>query len=112
MESTTIIVAVVSVAAILIGIILGKFIFSKNTQRQIEEADQQAKKLIEDAKVHADTLKEKKILEAKEHFLQLKTEYEKEVNQRNQKITETESRIKQQQQSVNDQNANLQKQIN
>jgi ribonuclease Y len=112
MESTTIIVAIVAIAAILIGIILGKLIFSKNTQKQVEEAEQQAKKITEDAKTVADTLKEKKILEAKEHFLQLKSEFEKEVNQRNQKIAEIEGRIKQQQQSANDKNAALQKQIN
>lgn len=112
MESTTIIVAVVSVAAILIGIVLGKFIFSKNTQKQVEEAEQQANKIIEDAKTHAETLKEKKILEAKEHFLQAKAAHEKEVNQRTQKLAESESRVKQQQQSVNDKNAGLQKQIN
>src|SRR2546422_139497 len=111
MEST-IIVAVVAVAAILIGIFLGKFIFSKNTQKQVAEADQQSKKLIEDAKSHAETLKEKKLLEAKEHFLQLKTEHEKDVFQRNQKLSEAEARTKQQTQSINDKNASLQKQIN
>jgi ribonucrease Y len=105
------IVAIVAVVAILIGIFLGKAIFAKNTQKQVDDADQQAKKLVEDAKIHADTLKEKKILEAKEHFLQLKSEHEKEVIQRTQKISENENRLKQQQQSVNDKNASLQKQI-
>ncbi|MBL7682196.1 MAG: ribonuclease Y [Flavipsychrobacter sp.] len=109
---STIIVAVVAVAAILIGIFLGKLVFAKNTQKQVEEAEQQAKKLIEDAKSHADTIKEKKVLEAKEHFLQLKSEHEKDVLQRSQKITEAEARVKQQQQSVNDKNAALQKQTN
>ena len=71
---------------------LGKLIFAKNTQKQVEDADQQAKKLVEDAKTHAETLKEKKILEAKEHFLQLKSEHEKEVFQRNQKLYEAENR--------------------
>ncbi len=111
MESTTIIVAVVAVACILIGIFLGKIIFAKSTQAQIDEAEQQAKKLIEDGKTQAETLKEKKILEAKEHFLQLKADHDKELLQKNQKISEAESRIKQQQQSWNDKNASLQKQI-
>src|SRR5690606_32685992 len=99
---STILVPIVAVGAILIGIILGKVIFAKNTQKQVQDAEQQAKKLVEDAKAHAETLKEKKILEAKEHFLQLKGTHEKEVLQRNQKLSEAESRIKQQQQSVND----------
>lgn len=109
---SSILVAIVAIAAILIGIFLGKLIFSKNTQKQLEDAEQQVKKLIEDAKAHAETLKEKKILEAKEQFMQLKSEHEKEVLQRNQKLSEAENRAKQQLQSVNDKNSSLQKQIN
>ncbi len=109
---STIIVAVVAVAAILIGIILGKFLFAKNTQKQVEEAELTANKLVEAAKDKAEALKKEKILEAKEHFQQLKSEHEKEALQRTQKIAEAEARIKQQQQSVNDKNAALQKQTN
>ncbi|HTN45608.1 MAG TPA: ribonuclease Y [Flavipsychrobacter sp.] len=113
MESTAVIIAaVVAVAAILIGIFLGKIIFAKNTQKQIDDAEQQAKKLLEDAKTSAETQKEKKMLEAKEHFLQLKAEHEKESLQRSQRLAEAESRLKQQQQSWNDKNAGIQKQIN
>ncbi len=113
MESTTmIIVAVVSVVAILIGIILGKQLFAKNTQKQVEEAENQAKKIIEDAKEHAETLKEKKKLEAKEHFLQLKSDFDKEENKRKQRLATEENKLKQQQQSFNDKNASLQKQVN
>lgn len=109
---TSIIVAIVSVAAILIGIFLGKFIFAKNTQNQIDEANQQAQKLVEDAKTLAETLKEKKMLEAKEQFLQLKSAHEMETLVKNQKMAEAENRVKQQQQSWNDKNSSLQKQIN
>ena len=38
----TIIVAIVAMVAILIGIFLGKAIFSKNTKKQIEDAEEQA----------------------------------------------------------------------
>ena len=109
---STIIVAITAVVAILIGIFLGKLIFAKNTKAQVEEAENQAKKLIEDAKEHAETLKKNKILEAKEQFLQLKAEHDKDVMKRNQKLVEDEARIKTQHQSVNDKNAALQKQIN
>ena len=36
--------------ALLIGIVAGKFIFAKNTQRKVEEAEQQAQKIINDAR--------------------------------------------------------------
>ncbi len=107
---STIIAAIVAVAAIIIGIFLGKMIFAKNTKKELEEADILAKKTIEDAKTLAETLKEKKLLEAKEHFLQLKSTHEKEVAQRNQKIAESENRIKQQQQSLNDKTQAVQRQ--
>ncbi|RYE23063.1 MAG: DUF3552 domain-containing protein [Sphingobacteriales bacterium] len=119
MEGITITVAIVAVVAILIGVFLGKLVFAKNTQKQVEEAESQAKKLVEDAKDHAETLKEKKILEgkaenekSKNEIQRLRNEYEKEVIQRNQKIAEAENKAKQLQQSVNDKNAGLQKQIN
>ncbi|MEZ5016753.1 MAG: ribonuclease Y [Flavipsychrobacter sp.] len=112
MESTTIIVAVVSVVAILIGILLGKLIFAKNTKKDIEDAERQAQKIIEDAKEHGDTLKEKKLLEAKERFLELKSKHDSEVSKKNKRIAEEENKIKQQKQSVNDKEASVQKQIN
>lgn len=108
----TIIVAIVAVVAILIGIILGKLIFAKNTQKQVADAEQAAKKLIEEATAHADTIKANKVLEAKDHFSQLKSAHEKEVAHREQKVNETENRLKQQHQSLNDKTAALQKQVN
>lgn len=112
MDITTIIVAIVAVVAILIGIFLGKFIFSKNTQKQVEDAENQAKKIVEDAKDHAETLKKNKMLEAKEHFLQLKDKHDSEFNNRKQKIVDEENKIKQQRQSISDKESSLQKQKN
>jgi ribonuclease Y len=104
------IVAGVAIAAIVIGIFIGKSIFAKNTKLAVEEAEQQAKKIIEDSKAIAETNKDKKILEAKEQFLRLKSEHEKETFERSKKVTELEGRVKQQQQSVNDKLAGIQKQ--
>ena len=56
---------IISGIALVIGIIAGKFIFSKNTKRQVEEAEQRANKLISDAQLQAETLKKEKLIEAK-----------------------------------------------
>lgn len=112
MESTEIIIAVVVVVAVVVGIFLGKSIFSKNTKQLIDDANQQAQKIINDAKTHSETLKEKKILEAKEHFLQLKTQYEKEEIQKTKKLQEAENKLRQKEQSLNEKNNALTKQIN
>lgn len=110
MDNIAIIGAVV--VGVILGIILGKLIFAKNTANKVAEAEQQAQKLIEDAKAKADTIKEKKVLEAKEHFLQLKSDHDKETNTRNQKIIEQETKLKQKEQSLNDKLKSVQTQVN
>ena len=57
--------------------------------------------LMEAAKRDADVIKEKKLLEVKEKFLNKKSELEKEVQQRNQKIQQAENRLKQREISLN-----------
>jgi len=107
MELTTIIVGVI---ALVIGIIAGKLIFAKNTQQKIQEAEGQAKKLLSDAQTSAENLKREKQLEAKEKFVQLKAEHDKEVLEKNRKINDAEARIKQKEQGINQKLENLDKQ--
>lgn len=92
---------IVGAIALIAGIILGKILFAKNTKHLLEKAEQQAQQIISDAQSKAETIKKEKQLEAKEHFVQLKAEYEKTVLQRNQKLLESENRIKQKEQSIN-----------
>src|SRR5690242_668033 len=99
------------VAGLIIGIFLGKVLFAKNTQKRIDEAEQQAKKIIADGQITAENLKKDRLLEAKEKYLQLKSEHEKEVLQRNQKILESENRTKQKEQSLNQKNEQVQRQL-
>jgi ribonucrease Y len=106
-----IIYIIIGVAALILGIILGKVIFAKNTKKQVEEAELQSQKILNDAQSQAETLKKEKLLEAKEKFVQLKSEHDKDVMQRNQKILESENRIKQKEQSLNQKDQNLEKQI-
>lgn len=108
-QTITIIVAIV---AIIIGIFLGKIIFNKNTTEKIAEAEREAEKIINDANQKSETLKEKRILEAKEKFLHLKSEHEKEVLSKNAKIIDSEQKLKQKEQSLNDKINSFQKQIN
>ncbi|RNI39032.1 ribonuclease Y [Hanamia caeni] len=100
---------IVGAIALIIGILLGKIIFAKNTKQVLENAQNQAQQIISDAQSKAETLKKEKQLEAKEHFVQLKEEHEKTVSQRNQKLSDAENRIKQKEQSLNQKDQNLEK---
>src|SRR5688572_4841141 len=102
---------IIGVAALIIGIIAGKFIFATNTRKKIEEAELQSQTILREAELRAETVRKEKELEAKEKFVQLKSVHEKEVNERNRKISESESRIRQKEQSINQKETNLDKQI-
>ena len=51
---------IIGVVALLAGVGAGKFLFAKNTRRQVEEAELQTQKMIADAKSQAETLKKEK----------------------------------------------------
>ena len=109
MDNQTLII-IIGVVALLAGIGAGKVLFAKNTRKQVAEAEEQTQKILADAKMQAETLKKEKLLEAKERFVQLKAEHEREVLDKNRKINDSESRIKQKEQSVNQKLENLDKQ--
>ena len=107
----TIIYIIIGVAALIVGLIAGKIIFAKNTDKKVQEAELKAEKIVSQAQLKADTYKKEREIEGKERFAQMKIEHERDVLQRSQKLVESENRIKQKEQSLNQKEANLDKQI-
>src|SRR5579863_1636553 len=103
-------IVIAAVIALIAGIVAGKFFFAKNTRQKVEDAESQAKKIVGEAQTAAETLKREKQLEAKERFVQLKAEHDKEVLEKNRRINDTEARIKQKEQGINQKLENLDKQ--
>ena len=60
-----------------------------------------ANEIIKEAESKAEMVKKDRMLEAKERFIQLKTEHEKEVMSRNQQVQNLENKLKQKEQSIN-----------
>ena len=106
-----IIYIIIGVSALIIGIVAGKFIFAKDTRKQVEEAEIQSQSIIKEAGIRAETIRKEKELEAKEKFVQMKAEHDREVLDRNRKMSEGENRIRQKEQSINQKENNLDKQI-
>ncbi|MCC7377840.1 MAG: ribonuclease Y [Chitinophagaceae bacterium] len=106
-----IIYIIIGAVALILGVILGKLVFAKNTKKKIEEAELQSQKIIADGQLQAENLKKEKLLEAKEKFVQLKADHDRDVMQRNQKLADSENRIKQKEQSLNQKDQNLEKHI-
>ncbi|MES2328459.1 MAG: ribonuclease Y [Bacteroidota bacterium] len=102
---------IIGVGALIVGLIAGRLFFAKNTKKQVEEAEQQAQNILKEAELRSETIKKEKQLEAKEKFVQLKSEYERDVNERNRKLGELENRAKQKDITINQKEAGLDKQI-
>ncbi|MBQ9671253.1 MAG: ribonuclease Y [Prevotella sp.] len=87
-------VILIAVAALVLGAVGGYFVFQK-----VMTGKRTA--ILEAAGKEAEVIKEKKLLEVKEKFLNKKSELEKEVQQRNQHIQQSENRLKQREISLN-----------
>lgn len=89
-----VIMIIIPVVTLLIGGAAGYLIF-----RYVIKGKYNA--MMETANKDAEVIKEKKLLEVKEKFLNKKSELEKEVQQRNQKIQQVENKLKQREISLN-----------
>ncbi len=107
----SIIYIIIGAVALIAGTVAGKILFAKNVGKQVLEAELEARKLIAEAQLKADTYKKEREIEAKERFAQMKIDSEKDVMQRTQKIAENENKIKQKEQSLNQKEANVDKQV-
>ena len=111
MDQNILFAIIAGVAGLIIGIIAGKFIFAKNTKKQIAEAELISQNIIKEAELRGETFKKEKELEAKERFVQMKSNHDKEVFEKNKKINDAENRIRQKEQSINQKEGNLDKHI-
>ena len=95
---------IVTIIAALVGLCLGGtvgfFIFRYVIKGKYNE-------MIDTANKEAEVLKEKKLLEVKEKFLNKKAELEKEVQQRNSRIQQSENKLKQREISLNQRQEDL-----
>jgi ribonucrease Y len=96
----------VSIVTLILGGVGGYFAAQSLIQKS---KNLEAQKLLEEAKEKAEAIKQSRILEAKEKFLQLKSEHDKEVFAAKQEISQAENRIKQKEQSFDSKLGNLQK---
>ena len=98
-------------ASLLGGLLVGKIVFARNTKKQVEEAEAQAANILKETELRAETIKKEKQLEAKERFVQLKSEYDRDLLEKNKKIGEAENRIKQKELTINQKEVSLDKQV-
>ena len=83
-----------AVIGIIIGFVIAKILEKNNASQVVKSAQKSADVLLKEAKTEAEALKKDKILQAKEKFIELKSEHEKVINNRNKKIADAEKRTR------------------
>ena len=86
------------VIGIIIGLLVGfgiaKFLEKSNVSNLVKNAKKEASSILKDAKTEGESVKKDKILQAKEKFLELKSEHEQVILNREKKINEAEKRTR------------------
>lgn len=95
--SDYIIMFVTDLLALAIGFFVGRAMLKKTFEHKEAEAEQRAAEILKNAEQTAENMKKDKMLEAKEHFLKLKSEFEDDSNKKKSFIIQNEQKVKQMQ---------------
>ena len=105
----TIIIVAAVLISLVIGILVGVVIRKKIAESKINGAEEEAKKLVELAKIEADNLKKEEIFKAKEEIMNARNELDKEIKERRGEIQKQESRIIQKEENLERRSDNFEK---
>ncbi|MGM9618638.1 MAG: ribonuclease Y [Oscillospiraceae bacterium] len=101
MDLTTIlIIAVVGVVLLVVAFLLGIYYRKKVSEKEISSAEEEARRIINDAIKSAESRKREALLEAKEEILKQRSEYEKEVKERRSDLQRQENRLQQKEENL------------
>ncbi len=103
MDTITIIIGVVAlIVGAVAGLFFGKSSLNTKAQYVVEDAKKTAENIIEKANVQAEAVRKEKHLQAKEKFLELKSQHDADIQSRERKMQETEKRTKDKENKLND----------
>ena len=108
MDSTLLIV-IATIVGICVGFGIAKMIEKSNVSNLIKNAKKEAASILKDAKADAETEKKHKILQAKEKFIELKSEHEQVILGRDKKIAEAEKRTRDKESQISNELAKTKK---
>ena len=84
-----------TVIALFVGLFLGVLLKKGKHKNLLEAATKEADELLRNAKLEAESTKKDKMLQAKEHFIELKSKHDSEIHQREKRISEIEAKVRQ-----------------
>lgn len=103
---TTATAIIIGIVCVILGAVIG-MLFSKSSLNAkakfiIQDAKKNAENLIEKANVQAESIRKEKQLQAKEKFLELKSQHDADIQAREKRMQDAEKRIKDKENKLND----------
>lgn len=105
----SVIVVATFLISIAIGIVVGMTIRKKIAESKIGSAEQEAKRVIDLAKVEAENMKKEEIFKAKEEIMNSRKELDQEIKERRSEVQKQESRMIQKEENLDRRSENLEK---
>tara|TARA_R110002049_G_scaffold28772_5_gene98157 strand:- start:5890 stop:7455 length:1566 start_codon:yes stop_codon:yes gene_type:complete len=102
-------IIIIGIVCLAIGFAIAKLLERNNASQLIKSAKKNAASILKEAKSEGETLKKDKILQAKEKFIELKSEHEKVILNRDKKISEAEKRTRDKESQVSSELAKTKK---
>ena len=85
---------VLLILGLIVGFIISKLLEKTAINKSIQNAKNEADNILKSAKIEGENIKKDKIFQAKERFLELKSEHEKHILNKEKGLTEIQKRIK------------------
>lgn len=103
---TTTVAIIIGIVCLIAGAAIG-MLFSKSSLNAkakfiLDDAKKNAENLIDKANVQAESIRKEKQLQAKEKFLELKSQHDTDIQSRERKMQESEKRVKDKESKLND----------
>jgi len=98
--SESVAIALFSVLSVIIGLVLGFIIRKKTAESSVENAENEAKKILKEAGKEAESIKKDAELQAKDLLYQTKTQFEKENRDRRKDLQRLENRLMQKEENL------------
>ena len=92
MQIDLIIAIIIAIATLIIGVVIGFMIRKMGAEKKIGSAEEQARKILEDAIKSAENAKKESILSAKSEIFELKKEADRDINERRKEVSRQERR--------------------
>lgn len=86
---------IIILVALIVGIGIGRFLLSKVYKQWEIDAKQKSSILIKEAELKAENLKQKKMLESKERYLKMKSDFDDEMNRKKNQLNSNQNKLKQ-----------------